>query len=44
MRGVDAIMAARRAESFTKRSIKAASKRQALRCAMSMLDLTTLEG
>jgi len=44
MRGVDAIMAARRAESFTKRSIKSASKRQALRCAMSMLDLTTLEG
>lgn len=44
MRAVDAIMAARRAESFTKRSIKAASKQQALRCAMSMLDLTTLEG
>jgi deoxyribose-phosphate aldolase len=44
MRGVDATMAARRAESFAKRSIKAASKRQALRCAMSMLDLTTLEG
>ena len=44
MRAVDAIMAARRAESFTKRSIKASSKQQALRCAMSMLDLTTLEG
>ena len=44
MRGVDAIMAARRADAFAKRSIKSASKRQALRCAMSMLDLTTLEG
>ena len=44
MRGVDAIMAARRAEAFAKRSIKSASKRQALRLAMSMLDLTTLEG
>ena len=44
MRGVDAIMAARRAESFAKRSIKAGSKLQALRCALSMLDLTTLEG
>jgi deoxyribose-phosphate aldolase len=37
-------MAARRAESFTKRSIKASSKQHALRTAMSMLDLTTLEG
>jgi deoxyribose-phosphate aldolase len=44
MRGVDAIMAARRAEAFAKRSIKSASKGQALRLAMSMLDLTTLEG
>jgi deoxyribose-phosphate aldolase len=44
MRGVDAIMAARRADAFAKRSIKSASKRQALRLAMSMLDLTTLEG
>ena len=44
MRGVDAIMAARRADSFTKRSIKASSKQHALRCAVSMLDLTTLEG
>ena len=43
-RAVDAVMAARRAESFTKRSIKGASKQQALRLAMSMLDLTTLEG
>ncbi len=37
-------MAARRAESFGKRSIKSASKASALRLAMSMLDLTTLEG
>ncbi|MFO0961433.1 MAG: deoxyribose-phosphate aldolase [Phycisphaerales bacterium] len=44
MPGVDAVMAARRAESFAKRSIKSASKKQALRLAMSMLDLTTLEG
>jgi deoxyribose-phosphate aldolase len=44
MRGVDAIMAARRADSFAKRSIKSSSKRAALRLAMSMLDLTTLEG
>ena len=44
MRGVDAIMAARRADAFAKRSIKSSSKRQALRLAMSMLDLTTLEG
>ncbi len=44
MPGVDAIMAARRADAFAKRSIKSSSKRQALRLAMSMLDLTTLEG
>ena len=44
MPGVDAIMAARRADSFAKRSIKSSSKRTALRLAMSMLDLTTLEG
>ncbi|MBL9141592.1 MAG: deoxyribose-phosphate aldolase [Phycisphaerae bacterium] len=43
-RAVDAVMAARRAESFAKRSIKGASKAQALRMAMGMLDLTTLEG
>ncbi len=43
-RAVDAVMAAQRAASFGKRSIKAASKAQALRMAMSMLDLTTLEG
>ncbi len=37
-------MLARRAASFTKRSIKADSKRSGLRLAVSMLDLTTLEG
>jgi deoxyribose-phosphate aldolase len=37
-------MAVERATSFTKRSIKGASKRDALRMALSMLDLTTLEG
>jgi deoxyribose-phosphate aldolase len=44
MRAVDAIMAARRADSFAKRSIKGSSKQHALRRAVSMLDLTTLEG
>lgn len=43
-RTVDAIMLNQRAESFTKRSIKSASKAAGLRLAMSMLDLTTLEG
>lgn len=43
-RSVDAVMATRRAESFTKRSIKASSKQHALRLALSMVDLTTLEG
>ncbi len=43
-RGVDSIMATRRAESFGKRSIKASSKEFALRLAISMTDLTTLEG
>ncbi len=41
---VDAVMAAERAASFTKRSIKTHSKRAALELALSMLDLTTLEG
>ena len=41
---VDAVMLARRAASFTRRSIKADSKRSGLRLAVSMLDLTTLEG
>ncbi|MDX2148120.1 MAG: deoxyribose-phosphate aldolase [Planctomycetota bacterium] len=37
-------MAAERAASFTKRSIKAGAKAAGLRLALSMLDLTTLEG
>ena len=41
---VDAVMLARRAASFTRRSIKGDSKRSGLRLAVSMLDLTTLEG
>lgn len=41
---VDAVMLAHRAASFTRRSIKADSKRSGLRLAVSMLDLTTLEG
>jgi deoxyribose-phosphate aldolase len=41
---VDKVMAEFRAASFTKRSIKAASKRAAIELAMSMVDLTTLEG
>ena len=43
-RPVDSVMAARRADSFGKRSIKASSKEFALRLAISMTDLTTLEG
>jgi deoxyribose-phosphate aldolase len=41
---VDATMAAERAASFTKRSIKGDSKLSGLLLALSMLDLTTLEG
>lgn len=41
---VDAVMAAERAASFTKRSIKSDAKRAGLELALSMLDLTTLEG
>ncbi len=41
---VDAIAADRRAKSFTTRSIKRESKMDALRLALSMVDLTTLEG
>lgn len=37
-------MLAERAASFTRRSIKADAKRSGLRLAVSMLDLTTLEG
>lgn len=41
---VDAVMADRRAKSFTTRSIKKESKMGALEMAVSMIDLTTLEG
>lgn len=41
---VDAVMAEQRAASFTKRSIKGPSKLAGLRLALSMVDLTTLEG
>jgi deoxyribose-phosphate aldolase len=41
---VDAVMAAQRAAEFTRRSIKTSAKAAGLRLALSMLDLTTLEG
>ncbi len=41
---VDTLMARQRAASFTRRSIKTAAKAAGLRLALSMLDLTTLEG
>lgn len=41
---VDAIMVDRRAKSFTTRSIKKDAKMAALEMAISMIDLTTLEG
>ena len=41
---VDGVMVDRRAGSFTTRSIKKASKQAALELAVSMIDLTTLEG
>lgn len=41
---IDKIMLEERAASFTKRSIKNESKNQALLTALSMVDLTTLEG
>src|SRR6185503_20273243 len=44
LRTVDPVMLEQRAAMFTKRSIKTASKQLGLRLAMSMLDLTTLEG
>jgi deoxyribose-phosphate aldolase len=43
-RPVDAVGAIQRAESFTRRSIKGRAKSEGLRLALSMLDLTTLEG
>ncbi|MEL7473019.1 MAG: deoxyribose-phosphate aldolase [Planctomycetota bacterium] len=41
---VDRVMADARAASFATRSIKTTAKRAGLRLAMSMMDLTTLEG
>jgi len=41
---VDRVMADQRAASFTKRSIKTSTKVSGLKLALSMLDLTTLEG
>jgi deoxyribose-phosphate aldolase len=41
---VDAVMAEERAASFTKRSIKTSAKLAGLKLAVSMCDLTTLEG
>jgi len=41
---VDAVMATTRAASFSKRSIKKQAKLKGLQMALSMLDLTTLEG
>jgi deoxyribose-phosphate aldolase len=41
---VDSVSVLERVSRFTKRSIKTASKNTALRLAMSMVDLTTLEG
>lgn len=44
VRTVNTIAADERAAGFTRRSIKTDAKRRGLRLAMSMLDLTTLEG
>lgn len=44
LRTVNAVLAEERAASFAKRSIKKEAKLAGLRLAMSMLDLTTLEG
>src|SRR5690349_5733478 len=41
---VDQVMAEERAASFAKRSIKTSAKLQGLKLAISMMDLTTLEG
>ena len=43
-RRIDTVMVDQRAEAFSRRSIKAESKAAGLRLAISMLDLTTLEG
>src|ERR1041385_621132 len=41
---IDAVMAEERAASFARRSIKTSAKLTGLRLAVSMMDLTTLEG
>src|SRR5262245_6238155 len=41
---VDQVMVEERAAAFSKRSIKASAKLTGLRMAVSMMDLTTLEG
>src|SRR5271154_2495008 len=41
---IDAVMVEERAASFTKRSIKTSAKLAGLKMAVSMCDLTTLEG
>lgn len=43
-RSIDQVMTEERAASFTKRSIKSAAKLAGLKLALSMMDLTTLEG
>lgn len=43
-RSVDQVMTEERAASFAKRSIKSSAKLSALKLAISMMDLTTLEG
>ncbi len=43
-RPIDQVMTDERAASFSKRSIKAGAKLQGLKLALSMMDLTTLEG
>ncbi len=43
-KSVDTVMVNQRASSFMRRSIKTESKKQGLRLALSMIDLTTLEG
>ncbi len=44
MRTIDQIMVEERATAFTKRSIKTSAKLSGLKLAISMMDLTTLEG
>ncbi len=41
---IDQVMVEERAGAFAKRSIKSSAKLQGLKLAVSMMDLTTLEG